>query len=376
MNPFEDLSGLTRSTGATRCTAGGTSHPLREARSAKARNETNFCRPADAGRRVPTRSQSVPYPRGEGVHDPARVAGGAVGSAVGVPSEVPRDPEVDPRRSARRRSSVESARWRRPPAIPERDRLEQRVPRPRDGVFGAYGATTSLPAPRCGVAAPPASDRSPRERRDDLAEVRRSSRRVGQLCRDARASVGDDEELGGRRGGRVGSEIPRVDHTSSSSSSSSREPPARIEVLSFGPVGRRDLRGRRRRLAWWWTRASRTPRALKGPGLGDVSRGLVPFASAASSSSASTARLANRATPAPSRRWAYRRRDVVGRSHRAFRRLPPPSDGPSRTPSSSTRRTAAPYRGSFSTSLRRVSTRASSPPASASNTLLADRRKV
>ena len=184
--------------------------------------------------------ESVPYARREGVHDPARVAGGAVGGAERRRVDPRGDPTAD-------ESAVESANGVvHPRAIPARDRLEQRVPRPRDGVFGAHGADPHHSRHRGrGVRGAWAADRGPRERRDDLAEGSAVlGERVGQLCRDARASVGDDEELRGRRGGRVGSEIPRVGPhvVVVVVVVVEEESPARIEVLAFGAVGRRDLR--------------------------------------------------------------------------------------------------------------------------------------
>ena len=97
---------------------------------------------------------------------------------------------------------------------------------------------------------------------------------------------------------------PGLDHTSSSSSSSSKRSLQRgSRFFRSGPLvvgifGRSSPASR----VVVDARFADAPSPPRGPGLGDVSRGLVPFASAASSSSASTARLANRATPTPSRR--------------------------------------------------------------------------
>ena len=98
---------------------------------------------------------------------------------------------------------------------------------------------------------------------------------------------------------------PGLDHTSSASSSSSsrRSLQRGSRIFRSGPsvvgiFGRSSPASRVEDACF-----GDAPSPTRGPDLGDVSRGLVPFASAASSSSASTARLANRATPTPSRRW-------------------------------------------------------------------------
>ena len=95
---------------------------------------------------------------------------------------------------------------------------------------------------------------------------------------------------------------PGFDHTSSSSSSSSRSLQRGSRIFRSGPsvvgiFGRSSPASRVEDACF-----GDAPCPTRGQDLGDVSRGLVPFASAASSSSASTARLANRATPTPPRR--------------------------------------------------------------------------
>mmetsp|Transcript_13179 Transcript_13179/g.57470 ORF Transcript_13179/g.57470 Transcript_13179/m.57470 type:complete len:203 (+) Transcript_13179:2940-3548(+) len=96
---------------------------------------------------------------------------------------------------------------------------------------------------------------------------------------------------------------PGLDHTSSSSSSSRRSLQRGSRFSRSGPsvVGIFGRSSPASRVVD--ARFADAPSPPRGRGLGDVSRGLVPFASAASSSSASTARRAKRATPTLTRRW-------------------------------------------------------------------------